>query len=224
MLEEILTTIFEIPAEKARDICAKGKLTEQTFSHYFSTLENILGFDSAAQIVREGRFLEYSNSMMDRYLQLAREAYGRLSGIVNEKTTSFFYSLESLHQCLAPPRTALVIDPAKLRLSHYSLLHVDNDMARDYLDTIITQGDLIIGNHEHWRKSKSEKGPRGLNIIKKIAYQIHILFSHLDLGRPDFTLTFSQNKLSLAEETRRQLAQIRDIAYHTQSQKSSKEE
>ena len=54
----------------------------------------------------------------------------------------------------------------------------------------------------------------GLNILRKIAYDITMVFSDLGIGKPELDINHGQMKLTITDpSTREYLKKIRDIAY-----------
>lgn len=213
-LEELLTGTFEVDSKRAEKVAAN--LTLDQFYLNFARLESIVGFEGGVGVVKDGDFLDYRNHQLEIYFQLAMEARSRMDSALPIPIKPF-YSIESLKRYLGikkEERTTL--DHSKLNIASYKILHKDNPQSRDYLNSLIEMGEVIVEGHEHWNKGIKDKGPRGLNILKRIGYELKLIFRDLELGEPDYKINFGQMKLGINDSTRSALRQVRESAYSLQ--------
>ena len=112
------------------------------------------------------------------------------------------------------PKTEKKLDFSNLNLGEYRILHTNNEKSVLYLNSLIEEGTLKLGEHEHWSKSKNKgTGPRGVKIAKVIDQQIKQLFNELDLEPPKNKIEFGESTLTIAEETQERLEKIRKEIY-----------
>ena len=211
-LEELLTSTFEINPQRAEK--AAQNLTLDEFYQNFTRLEHLIGFDGATEVVQRGKFLDYRNSHFETYFQLGTNVRARMDSSLPIPIGAF-YSIESLKKYLGIKEERMVeIDNSKLNVALYRILHEDNPQSKAYITSLIEKGEVIVGRDEHWNKSSNPNGPRGLNILRKIAYDITMVFSDLGIGKPELDINHGQMKLTITDpSTREYLRKIRDIAY-----------
>ena len=210
-LTNLLTSVFEVDQKRAEEVARS--LTVETFDSNFSRLEAIIGFDNAAFVVKEGRFLGYRNNEIENYFKLAHDVSAKIDHSL-PIPVQIFYSIESLHEFLRSKQEGKVaIDVSRLNISKYRLLHPDNEQSKKYLNTLIEDGHITVETNERWNKSLN-KGVRAVDIVRKIAYELTMVFNDLDIGRPWYNLNNGQMKLIITHPTTREyLKEIRDKVY-----------
>ena len=215
-LEQILVNLFEIDHQKAEKTAEN--LTLAQFELNFTRLESIVGFEHGIKVVKSGEFLDYRNGQLENYLQLAMTVRSKMNSSL-PIPIEVFYSIESLKTYLGiKEKREVALYPSKsLDVAKYRLLHSDNSHSRAYLDSLIKKGEITVGREEHWNKSPQTNGPRGLNIVRKIAYELTLIFNYLGLGRPAYDLNHGQMKLTITDPAAREhLRQIREKVYALQ--------
>jgi len=222
-LEEVLIG-FEV--NPARAEAAAKKQTFSQFSEKLDRLESLIGTNHAYAVIKESSsiegesFIDYANSKSNEYFESAEKVAKILKDEIIKGSSErwyvpFFYSIQSLNTFLEK-KDEIVSHRSKedLALHKYYLFHPDNEQSRDYLDLLIRKGDITVGDSEHWVKSGKPNGVRGNAILKKIIYQLTSSFGELDLGRPNYTVNYGQNKLTVDSGTQKNLRLIRDMAYN----------
>jgi hypothetical protein len=216
-LVEYLTRSYDTDFMKARSIARR--MTFANFAEAYDTLSALIGEDYASQVVEKGKFLDYRNGTMEEYHALAREAVGRIEE-VTEDVSRAFYSIPRLKAFLYPQDngTTVTVDCSNLELADCKILHKDNPQSRMYLDTLIEEGELSVGIHEHWCKARNNNaGPRGLNIIRKMTYQLALAFSQVGYKRLEYDINHGQCTLKISDNTRKRLRTLRASAYKVQN-------
>ena len=223
-LEELLI-VFEV--DPARAEAAAKKQTFDQFDNKFIRLESLIGSNHAYAVVKESSsiegesFIDYSNSKSDEYFESAEKVAEILKDEIIKGPSErwyvpFFYSIQSLNTFLEKKDEIVLHRPKEdLALHKYYLFHSDNEQSKDYLDLLIRKGKITVGDSEHWVKSGKPNGVRGNAILKKIIYQLTSSFGELDLGRPNYTVNYGQNKLTVDNGTQKNLRIIRDTAYNS---------
>jgi hypothetical protein len=209
-LEELLGGLFNLPAGRARYVASRMMRTQ--FEANLQQLEASVGIDRAWRIVERGHFLDYGNGDVQVYLGLVRklqDGAGRKKGAPADED---FYSIASLQRRLAPGADEAVLRIAPEHRARYKLLQEKDRNARRYLKRLCEDGELAVPEFEHWSLNK-EKGARGLDILRKITYEMAGIFDELGLAKPVRVVNYGQRKLSIDEQTRRELQRIRDAAY-----------
>lgn len=215
-LADLLMVVFEIEPNRANTIA--GKLDIRKFDSNFMRLEALVGgFENAREVVKEGSFLSYGNGDIENYFAIASQAASKID-YLKPVPVQVFYSISSLTEFLRTEKAKeIIIDASKIKVHKYRLLHRDNTQSHNYLTSLIENGILTVERHEHWAKSgDGQNGLRGLNIIRKIAYDLTILFDELGLPKPEYKLKHGQLKLSIPPYTSVILGKIRDAAYSLQ--------
>ena len=204
---------------------AKAAAKKQTFDQFdikLNRLDALIGTNAAYEVIAKGpstgedSFIDYTSSQLEDYFKLAGEVAGIVEdAIMKEHSESwyapFFYSIQSLNNFLEKKDEIVPHEPKKdLALYKYHLFHSDNEQSRDYLDFLIRNGEVKVGDSEHWRKSEKPNGPRGNNILKRIIYELTMSFEKLELGKPGYEVNYGQNKLTVDAGTQQNLRSIRD--------------
>jgi len=203
-LTELLAREFNVEFLRARN--AARKLSFNDFSQYYGVLEALVGEDTAKDVVKNGSFLDYKNGCIDEYFRLIRLTKKDKFN----QNPCIFYSLDSLKDYLNKNQNHPILNVSNLDLSRNKLFHLDDKKSFLYLSSLIETGYLIVSTNEHWCKSRTNTGPRGLNILRRISFQLATSFSDLGLGRPNCDINYGQGKLSVNSQTREQLKNIRD--------------
>ena len=215
-LADLLMKVFEIEPDRAKNAARKQSM--QKFDSNFTRLEALVGgFENASKVVKEGGFLSYENGDMEKYFALAYQASSKIDRS-QPVPVQIFYDIESLTVFLKTEAAKeIIINVDKLKVHKYRLLHKDNTQSRNYLNSLIENGCLTVEGHEHWAKSgDGQNGLRGLNIIRKMAYDLTVLFDELGLPKPDYKLNHGQLKISIPQYTSVVLGKIREVAYSQQ--------
>ena len=217
-LYELLKEVFEIDDDnRAKSIASKQD--SDYFEKKFKRLEGIVG-DAAYDIVSNGKFADYRNAHLNEYLALASE----VSDIIKERMFEpslkqdwfypRFYSIEFLKNFMTDPdygsRKKEIVDP---KLKQYLLFNPSSEQSKGYLNDLIAEGSLSIGNHEHW-STNGTTGARGKNILKKIRYELNLAFNSMDYEKPGTKINFGQNTVTIDEKDRNNLRLLRDRAYN----------
>ncbi len=207
-LEDTLVELFEMPEEKASSI---AHLTENTFYDNFQDLEIIVGSDAAIALVREGEVIQYMGTpRYNEYIAKLRHAVGMYGGIPSPADYRLFLSIDSLENYING-ESEQGLDISRLNLPSYKLLQPDNSQAIRYLTKLIADGELKVDKNEHWNKgNNAARGPRGGNILIKIAVELNGIFNDLGLPRPHYDLNHGQIKLTISQETQEILRQIKE--------------
>lgn len=213
-LVETLTRMFGVDYIKARKTAREQ--TYEAFSTHLGALENLIGPQNAATVVKGGDFLNYRNGTLEAYMGLAITVAGKLEYNPTQDQVPLFYSIESLQKYLQPKAEQKKgVDSGRLRLQELRLLQPDNPQSRGYLDSLVGYGRVAVGGHEHWSTSgDGQNGPRGLNIVRSIAYQLTRMFDMLGLGKPECTLNHGQQRLDISDKTRTVLEEVRTQVYN----------
>lgn len=202
----------EVNKEKAKEASVRESFDD--FEKRFSDLEVIVGYDRALDILKEGDFLDYGKSQNKTYFSLARQAHGQLNYTVTTNDIPLFYTIKSLDTFLNPEEEQFTMTVSDdFNLPNYRILHQSNEMSKDYLDALITDGKITVADDEHWCTSDSYNGPRGKNILKTIKHQLTLAASYTNLPRLDITINFGQNSLEISEETQDSLEYLKDHVY-----------
>ena len=213
-LEDVLKSIFEVESKKAEQAAKISTLEE--FELNFRRLENLLDFKGAAEVVRLGEFLAYRNSQLDKYFQLAYLAIGKMDAFLPVPIKPF-YSVTTLKEYLGiKEEDSKVIDHSKLKLASYRILHIDHPMSVAFLESLIENGEVVVGDNDRWSRSKSKEGPRGPSILRRIAFELVEIFNDLEMNRPQYDINFGQSKITLDRTTSEALRKVRDSAYSLQ--------
>ena len=216
ILVEYLARGYKIDFMRARNIARR--ITFDQFGASFDTLSELIGENNADDVVVNGNFLTYRNGSMQDYLSLARECAGRMDEITRNGI-SLFYTRRGMRNHLSGRLTkqpADCIDCLNLELAKCKILHKGDEQASEYLDSLIGEGAVTVTDNEHWCKS-NVKGPRGLNVLKLITYQLALAFEQTSIGKPEYDLNFGQSTLWLAEGTRAKLELLRAASYKLQN-------
>ena len=221
-LYEVLTEVFGIDEEEAMKANSKHSL--QDFEKNFSRLEGIVGFEVAVAAVRLGEFLGYKNSHLERYFSLVNNLRNELSGKYGSNGTEpllrnkeAFYSVGSLESALTEDDGSVDNACGMNSIVHlHKLLHKRNENSRRYLNFLIGQGYLEVGENEHWTVSDRDTNQRGRNILKIIRSQLNHVFSELGYEKPQIEINFGQHKLTIGNHAKSKLVEIRDRAYKLQ--------
>ena len=213
-LEELLIGTFQVKREKANQAAQTLELDQ--FYQNFVRLESMIGFEGGVEVVKEGDFLDYQNSKLEIYFQLAMTVHGKMDSSLPIPIKPF-YSIKSLKSYLGiKEEEKMPIDSSKLNIASYRLLHKDNPASRRYLDSLIGTGEVNVDRNEFWNKSLRAKGGRGQDILRRIGYELPLIFNDLELGKPEFEINFGQNKLTVNKKTQEILGRVRDQAYSLQ--------
>ena len=210
-LTEFLSREFEVDFIRARTI--SRNLSFGDFAKRYDVLESLLDGEIVKDVIKNGSFLDYSNGFVDEYFRLVRFAVSRYDfkqkGLVNNTA---FYSIDSLTNYLDFLEIAKRngnIDTSKIDISRNKLFDSSDAKSAAYLSSLIDIGRLTVVSAEHWCKSKKNKGPRSLDILRKIAFQLTAVFSNLCLGRPEFEINHGTATLTIDTKTRENLSNIR---------------
>ncbi len=218
-LYELLKEVFEIDDDnRAKSIASKQD--SDYFEKKFKRLEGIIGGDAAYDIVSNGKFADYRNAHLNEYLALASE----VSDIIKERMFepslkqdwfySIFYSIESLTDFMVNPdygnRKKEILDP---KLKQYLLFNPSSEQSKGYLNDLITNGSIRVGNHEHW-STNGATGTRENNILKKIGYELNLAFNSMNYEKPGIQINFGQNTITIDEKDHKNLRSLRDRAYN----------
>ena len=210
-LTELLAREFELDFLKARNTARE--ISFDSFAGNYGILESLVGRVLAQEIVKNGNFLEYRNGSIDEYFQLLRTAAAK-TDLQKLFDISAFYSIDSLNNFLVsstPIRKKGSLDLSKLNITKTKLFHLADEQSRMYLVSLIEKGYLIVSTDEHWCKSRTgEKGPRSLDIIRKIAFQLRVSFSDLCLEKPEIEINYGTRTLKIANKTQENLKKIRE--------------
>lgn len=216
-LTDLLTGLFDVAPERAAK--AAESQTEEEFLDKMNRLELLMGFSVAAVVVRDGEFLNYRNGILKEYFALARSVQPlRVSW--NPESAAVFYSIESLQDYVAEASQAQkTLDVQRLRpeIRTLRLLHRENAMSRTYLADIIDKGELQVGRHEHWNNGRTEDGLRGLNILKKIMWDVTHIAALLGVARPRCEIKYESHSMRIDQAGRDMLSAARDAAYAWQA-------
>lgn len=210
-LVEALTRLYNIEYMRARNIAREQTMDQ--FVENMVTLERIIGTDSAEEVVCYGKFIDYRNGSLRAYFRLAREVAGRVNYDVSGKDTKNFYSFEALKAGLTQSEVGRVLDSSRLQMHHYKILHADHKQSQEYLSSLIDDGVVVVGEQEHWCRSKNYTGPRGRDILKRIKLQIVRMCDELGVETVDVDIDFSNHSLSVSQEGRNLLRYVREQVY-----------
>ncbi len=216
-LEEILIELFDVDREKAEEISRNQTLHD--FDKGLTRLESLLGESVAYEVVKGGDFASYRNSRLQDYFNLAEQVLDKIKDRVHQDNGNWharlFYSVESLSRFLEKGEKELEESkPNGTGFSRYYLFNKDNRTSRQYLDSLIRDGELIVGTHEHWQGSNRVGGPRGRNILIKIGYELRVAFSEVGFDNPKVKINYGQHSISVDGETKNRLRILRDMAYN----------
>ena len=216
-LEEILIELFDVDREKAGEISRNQTL--HNFDKGLTRLEGLLGEGIAYEIVKSGDFASYRNSRLQDYFNLAEQVLDKIKDRVHQDNGNWharlFYSIESLSKFLEKDGEELEeSEPNGTGFSRYYLFNKDNKTSRQYLDSLIRDGELFVGTHEHWQRSDRIRGPRGRNILIKVGYELKMAFSEVDFDKPKVNINYGQHRISVDDETKNKLRILRDMAYN----------
>ena len=223
-LEVVLREIFNMTKKKASE--RARILTLNEFETNYRRLEDIIGYDAASEVVQNGDFIDYRNSQLEDYLQLARQAHTKLEEDAKRLNRhipilhNLFYSVQSLKEFLGLSNGELKVDSTKLDsldISRYLILHRDNEKSAKYLDSLIKDGYVNVQHNEHWVKASKHKGSRGRHILEKIAFELACIFHDLGLSRPKYKINYGQHQLMVYGNTIQLLRQIRNKVYASQN-------
>ncbi|MBI4141748.1 hypothetical protein HY484_02375 [Candidatus Woesearchaeota archaeon] len=206
----MLVEMFDVSYVRA--VRAANALTLEEFSRNLEQLEAIVGVENAAEIVRKGKFLEYSNSTLESYLKLASAAAHKMK-TVSAGEVSLFYSITSL-ACVVDSnakKKSIETGPLNFNIRYYKLLHRDNEQSQAYLNALIDSGALEVGEKEHWCKGNSGNGPRGGDILKKIGFELLSMFGEFGFPSPQCKYPQGQHCIIIPEEARLNLRKVRDF-------------
>lgn len=212
----LLVEVFEVEHITAANVAEKWDIRK--FDSQFSRLEGLVGsFENASKVLKEGEFLRYYDDQILTYFELAQKAASKME-YSQPIPIQIFYSIGSLTKFLkTEDAKGVAIDPTKLKVAKYRLLHRDNTQSQGYLNSLIEDGELTVGKKEHWTKSgDGGNGLRGLNIIRKIAFDLSVMFDELGLPKPEYKLNNGQMELRIPPYTGVILGKIRDAAYSLQ--------
>ncbi|MBS3151549.1 hypothetical protein J4443_04175 [Candidatus Woesearchaeota archaeon] len=216
-LEEILIELFDVDREKAKQISERQTLHD--FDNGLTRLESLLGESVAYEIIRLGDFAFYRNSRLQDYFNLAEQVLDRIKDRVHQDNGNWharlFYSVESLNKFLERgEEETQEKEPAEVGFSRYYLFNKNNEISRPYLGSLISNGELFVGTHEHWLGSNRPGGPRGRNILIKIGYELKVAFSEAGFDNPKVRINYGQHSISVDDETQKRLRILRDMAYN----------
>ncbi len=228
----------------------KEKLTEKEneIGKFAHELELVVGRDDAITLIKQVDFDVYqAEGLLTKYLttiQKVEERLKRGNGHLRarygvEHHPERYASLDELVKLkrelygetgsygTAPPAendvgaAAPAIDVSKLKnkLKFYRTLHRGDPAVERRLQSLVESSSVHVGRSEHWY-SRSEKGARGKNILKRIGYDLERIFADLNLPRPEWSINFGQDTISIPEEARQLLWQIRDEAYKVQKERT----
>lgn len=124
-LVEILTELFEVSEEKAREVF----IPIRDFEDKLSQLECFVGFDTALDILQNGEFLRYCTFGFNDYINLVRQASGKMNYDVRD--SSVFYSVDALNQYLNPSIESENIF-GLIKMHKYKLLADSSEQSRGY--------------------------------------------------------------------------------------------
>ena len=140
---------------------------------YGQISKELIKLSVAYEIIRLGDFAFYRNSRLQDYFNLAEQVLDRIKDRVHQDNGNWharlFYSVESLNKFLERgEEETQEKEPAEVGFSRYYLFNKNNEISRPYLGSLISNGELFVGTHEHWLGSNRPGGPRGRNILIKI--------------------------------------------------------
>ena len=101
------------------------------------------------------------------------------------------------------------IDLSSIEIHKYTFLHPGKEEVEKRLDSLINNGEIVVGDHEHWT---STSGARGSRIVRVIYHQINRLLDQLGLHYNCKT-NYADNTLRIDDETRYNLKVLRDMVY-----------
>ena len=204
----MLVEIFDVSYARA---CRATKVfTLEEFSKNLEQLETIVSPKNAALIVKNSKFLEYSNSTLESYLKLAIVAAHKLSNITADNVP-LFYSITSLAEVVEPKQQVCCGELRQFNVRQYMFLHSDNEQSVRYINDLIETCVLQVGREEHWCKSENCGGARGRDILKRIKRDLTHIFSDAGLSEPECRINHGQHKLIISEETRQNLRKVVDF-------------
>ena len=188
----------------------------------FGQLENLLGSELAVKAVSEGGyFLEYSNGELRDYMNKACMAATKMEadfGTVPQGFTPWFNSNETLDAYFGQDKHQKTrVDTSKMeKVLFYRILKQEDPTSRRYLNALISDGNLVIGENERW--NKKNEGARGLNIAIQLSKQLYNIFSELGLKDPGCHIEHNQRRITIPHATQDVLRLIRSHAYSHQEQ------
>ncbi|MBI4144624.1 hypothetical protein HY493_00265 [Candidatus Woesearchaeota archaeon] len=216
-LTELLVELFDVAPDRAAK--AAEKQTEEEFLEKVNQLELLVGFNVAATVVRDGEFIDYRNGQLKEYFSLVRVVQPlRVSW--SPESAPVFYSTASLQSYISEsslPQKALDVRRLHPEIRALRLLHRENQMSRMYLADIIEKGELQVGRHEHWNNGRTEDGLRGLNILKKIMWDVTRIAALLGVERPRCDIRYESHSMLVDRTGRDLLRSARDAAYAWQA-------
>lgn len=206
-LGSMLIEMFDV--SYARACRATEVFTLEEFSRNLEQLETIVGPENAADIIKNGKFLEYSNGTLESYLKLASAAAHKMKMLPADKV-QLFYSITSLAEVVESKKQGCG-ELRQFNLRQYTVLHQDNEKSREYLSVLVEFGVVEVGEQEHWCKSEKKNGTRGRDILRKIKHDLTCIFSDVRLSKPDCRIEYGQYKLVISEVTRQNLRKVVDF-------------
>lgn len=212
-LEELLIAAFEI--EKERAVKTAEATTSDTFLSNFDRLEKLIGFGNAKEVVKEGKFFDYQNGLIDTYFQLAYVAAGRMDPSLPIPPKPF-YSIDSLKEFLGVKEVPSPTEQRTLDLTKFRLLRLNDQNSVRYLQRLIDEGELVVDKNEYWGQGRTLSSVRGSLIIQRIAYELNLIFKDLGFDGPRLTTNIGQNRLTILEYARKKLSEVREMAYAMQ--------
>lgn len=209
-LTELLAREFELDFLKARNI--SREISFDPFVNNYGILESLIGGALAKEVVKNGSFANYRNGTLDEYFNFLRIAATKTDFEEKLFDISAFYSIDSLKnylEFLDLSGKNGTFDLSKLNLVNNRFFCLSNFKSKQYFDSLINCGHLTVSSHEHWCKSKRQKGSRSLNIIRAIAFQLRVSFSDLGLEKPEIEINYGTGTLKISSKTQENLKKIR---------------
>ena len=236
---EYLVTLFNLSQEKAR--MYTPKITLEQLNDLHDKIEARVGQDYAVTLIQiNPEILSYlERGQLALYLKLLKQVQQRIREIPEtedelqikfgvENNLRAYANLEELTELKErlygetakadykkmDDKEEISVDSSGFNLAEYTFLHRKDKVVASRLDALIAKGSVTVTGHEHW--TEKDSGARSLHILKKITFQMKSVYAVLGMPEPNCFINHGTRTLSIDEESRLRLEEIREQAYALQ--------
>lgn len=226
---DYLTDLFVLEKEVAARYAPRVTLDELCDLH--DKLEARVGGDYARMIValNPDVLLYQQQGKLATYLKVLKQVQQRVFDanaedfLIHEGNVRQYASLDSLVELKNELYAATATPPGDqepeevrpaFNIAEYTFLHRGFPPVEGRLCNLIERGEVTVSDQEHWDGGTS--GARGRHILQKIVFQMGSAFAAKGLPRPEYDLNFGTRTVTISDETREQLQNLRDEAYSLQ--------
>ena len=205
-----LQEYYGVPQATARK--AAERFEQRPLQRQLSRLERTIGKSLTIESVAKGLLLDLSPQELDCYLRDVETS-------VRQYTLEFFqakdfYSPKKLKSALRRVKVqSLKITNETVPINGFRILNPHDQQARQYLDSLITNGEVSVDPYDHWTTNGRSKGLRGRDILRNLKRDLTLVYNQLGFPQPKVIIDWSNHIVSIGELEKTTLAAIRRAAY-----------